>query len=246
MTKTLTKADSIRQLVQAGGERFWRYQDLADYSAATTAKTLSQLVKDGTLQRVSKGYYYHPRPTRFGPSQPLLAEIPHQLTKTPVYPAGANAANLLGFTTQNALNGTFATTANSLPSKWLGDSLRLSNLSRAKLQTRRPETWANLSNIEAALLDLLRTRGKWSDLLCSETIVQLLRHFREPERFERLVAIAHAEPPRVRAMLGAIGQELEYPGDLLKQLKEQLSPYSRFDFGKLSALQFSKEWQAKT
>jgi hypothetical protein len=238
MAKTITKANSIRQLVQASGERFWSYQDLADYSAATTAKTLSQLVKEGTLQRVSKGYYYHPRSTRFGQSQPLLTEIPAQLTETPLYPAGVNGANLLGFTTQNALDGTFATTANSLPTAWLGE--------RAKLHTRRPETWTNLSDVEAALLDFLRTRGKWSDRSPTETIAQLLRHFQAPNRFDQLTQIAHAEPPRVRAMLGAIGQELEYSEDLLKQLRAQLSPYSRFDFGKLSALRFSKEWQAKS
>jgi hypothetical protein len=234
MTKSLTKTESIRRLIQAGGERFWKHQDLSDYPPATIAKTLTLLVKEGTLQRVSKGYYYHSRPTRFGRSYPVLSELPHQ---TPVYPAGINAANLLGFTTQNAFNGTFATTGNSLPIALLGQ--------RAKLYTRRPSTWANLSSTEAALLDFLRSRGEWSDLSPSDTHAQLLEHFRFPDRFERLVKIAHAEPPRVRAMLGAIGQELGYSQGLLQQLRAQLSPYSRFDFGRLSSLTHALEWQAK-
>jgi hypothetical protein len=237
MTKTLTKTESIRQLIQAGGERFWKHQDLSDYPPATIAKTLTQLVKEGTLQRVSKGCYYYARPTRFGRSYPVLSELPHQLTQTPVYPAGINAANLLGFTTQNAFNGTFATTANSLPIAWLGQ--------RAKLYTRRPSTWASISSTEAALLDFLRSRGEWSDLSPSDTHAQLLEHFRVAERFERLVKIAHAEPPRVRAMLGAIGQELGYSQGLLQQLRAQLSPYSRFDFGQLSTLRYAHLWQAK-
>jgi hypothetical protein len=237
MTKTLTKNKSIRQLIQASGERFWHHQDLSDYSPATVAKTLTQLVKEGILQRVSKGHYYHPRPTRFGNSQPILAELPHQLTTAPVYPAGINAANLLGFTTQNALDGTFATTANSLPISWLGP--------RAKLYTRRPITWANLSTPEAALLDLLRSRGEWSDLSPAENHKRLLQHFQVPERFERLVSIAHAEPPRVRAMLGAIGQELEFSAALLQQLRDQLNPYSQFEFGKFSCLRYASNWQAK-
>lgn len=237
MTKTLTKAQGVRQLIEGGGERFWTHQDLADYPAATIAKTLSQLVKEGVLQRVSKGHYYHPRPTRFGQSKPLQEEIPHSLSKVPVYPAGVNAANLLGFTTQNAFNGTFATTANSLPTKWLGE--------RAKLYTRRPSTWVKLSEVEAALLDFLRTRGKWSDLSAPETKERLLKHFQVPERFERLVMIAYAEPPRVQAMLGAIGQELGYSQSLLKQLRDRLNPYSRFDFGKSSILMYAWEWQAK-
>jgi hypothetical protein len=140
-------------------------------------------------------------------------------------------------TTQNAIDGTFATTASSLPTAWLGQ--------RAKLYTRRPSTWENLSATEAALLDFLRSRGEWSDLSPSETNQQLLNHFRFPGRFERLVAIAHAELPRVRAMLGAIGQELKYAKDLLQQLRMGLNPYSRFEFGKLSSLWYAQEWQAK-
>jgi hypothetical protein len=235
--KTLTKTESIRQRILAGGERFWNHQDLADYPSATIAKTFTQLVKEGILQRISKGHYYHPRPTRFGYSQPVRSELPYQLTQTRVYPAGVNAANLLEFTTQNAIDGTFATTANSLPTAWLGQ--------RAKLLTRRPSTWENLSATEAALLDFLRSRGEWSDLSPSETNLQLLNHFRVPGRFERLVAIAHAEPPRVRAILGAIGQELKYAEDLLQQLRTGLNPYSRFEFGKLSTLWYAQEWQAK-
>ncbi|WP_373540130.1 hypothetical protein [Chamaesiphon sp.] len=235
--KTLTKTESIRQRILAGGERFWNHQDLADYPSATIAKTFTQLVKEGILQRISKGHYYHPRPTRFGYSQPVRSELPYQLTQTRVYPAGVNAANLLGFTTQNAIDGTFATTANSLPTAWLGQ--------RAKLFTRRPSTWENLSATEAALLDFLRSRGEWSDLSPSETNLQLLNHFRVPGRFERLVAIAHAEPPRVRAMLGAIGQELKYAKDLLQQLGKSLNPCSRFEFAKLSTLWYAQEWQAK-
>jgi Family of unknown function (DUF6088) len=237
MAKTSTKTEAIRQLIEAGGERFWHHQDLADYSSATVAKTLTQLVKEGILQRLSKGHYYHPRPTRFGPSQPVLAELPYQLAKTPLYPAGVNASNLLGFTTQNALNGTFATTAKSLPAAWLGQ--------RAKLYTRRPDTWANLSAIEAALLDVLRSRGEWSDFSPRETCDRLLKHVQAPECFDRLAAIVHAEPPRVRAMLGAIGQEIGCSTDLLQELKKQLNPYSRFEFGKFSALLHAKEWQAK-
>jgi hypothetical protein len=235
--KTLTKTESIRQRILSGGERFWNHQDLSDYPSATIAKTFTQLVKEGILQRISKGHYYHPRPTRFGYSQPVRSELPYQLTQTRVYPAGVNAANLLGFTTQNAIYGTFATTASSIPTAWLGQ--------RAKLFTRRPSTWENLSATDAALLDFLRSRGEWSELSPAETNLQLLTHFRVPGRFERLVAIAHAEPPRVRAMLGAIGQELKYAKDLLQQLRTDLNPYSRFEFGKLSTLWYAQEWQAK-
>jgi hypothetical protein len=236
MATTFSASKSIRQLIQSGGERYWKHQDLSDFSTATIAKTFTELVKEGILQRVSKGHYYHSRPTRFGKSHPVQSEIPHQLTTDPVYPAGINAANLLGFTTQNGINGTFATTANSLPPSWLGK--------KAKIYTRRPSTWEDLSNTEAALLDFLRSRGKWGDLSSVETIDRLLGHFRVPGIFEKLVGIAHAEPARVQAMLGAIGEELGFSESLLKQLRDQLNPYSRFDFGILDTLKHSQGWQS--
>jgi hypothetical protein len=237
MATTLTVSKSIRERILSGGERYWKHQDLSDYPTASIAKTLTELVKEGVLQRVSKGHYYHSRPTRFGPSQPVQSEIPHQLTTCPVYPAGINAANLLGFTTQNGINGTFATTANSLPPSWLGIN--------AKIYTRRPSTWEGLSNTEAALLDFLRSRGKWGDLSSVETVDRLLQHFQVPGIFEKLVSIAHAEPARVQAMLGAIGEELGFSENLLKQLRDQLTPYSRFDFGRLGTLKYSRNWQAE-
>ncbi|MFM7559020.1 hypothetical protein [Cylindrospermopsis raciborskii] len=79
----------------------------------------------------------------------------------------------------------------------------------------------------------------------AQTHQQLLKHFQSPEMFERLVAIAHTEPPRVRAMLGALGQELGYSVELLQRLRGLLNPYSRFDFGKLSTLRYAREWQSK-
>lgn len=53
------------------------------------------------------------------------------------------------------------------------------------------------------------------------------------------------EPPRVRAMLGALGQQAGSPRDKIRQLRESLNPLSRFDFGPLAALEHAREWQAK-
>ena len=74
---------------------------------------------------------------------------------------------------------------------------------------------------------------------------KLLGYFREPGRFERLLKIAPEEPPRVRAMLGAIGQQLGQPAGRLAELRKGLNPLSRFDFGILTALEYAGQWQAK-
>ncbi len=49
----------------------------------------------------------------------------------------------------------------------------------------------------------------------------------------------------MRAMLGAIGEELDMPARLLKRLKDSLNPLSRYDFGSLRSLRHAKDWQAK-
>src|SRR6185437_6885630 len=50
---------------------------------------------------------------------------------------------------------------------------------------------------------------------------------------------------RVRAMLGAIGEQIGQPGSVLAELREGLNPLSRFDFGILAALAYARRWLAK-
>ena len=113
------------------------------------------------------------------------------------------------------------------------------------IHTRRPESWRDLSQTDAALLDFLRNRGESSELSAKATKEKLLAYFREQGRFERLFKVALSEPPRVRAILGAIGQELGEQQTRLIGLKKELNSLSRFDFGLLAVLGHAREWQAK-
>ena len=190
------------------------------------------------MRRLGKGLYYRPRQTAFGPSRPnpaVIRSLP--LRQREVFPAGIAAANLLGFTTQNPARIELATDGPSLPRLFLGKD--------TVIHTRRPAAWRTLSETDAALLDFLRNRGESSELSPEETVEKLLEYFREPGRFERLLKVAASEPPRVRAMLGAIGQQLGQPESRLAKLRESLNPLSRFDFGILAALAHAREWQAK-
>jgi hypothetical protein len=115
----------------------------------------------------------------------------------------------------------------------------------AVIHTRRPEAWRALSATDAALLEFLRMRGTASELSPEETVRKLLGYFAEEGRFERLLEVAASEPPRVRAMLGAIGQQLGQPVGRLAVLRRGLNTLSRFDFGILAALECAGQWQAK-
>lgn len=228
----------IRSRIERGGERLWHFDDFSDVPISAVAQTLSRLTRLGTLRRISKGVYYRGRETAFGPSLPNPAAIRKLASRAkPVFPAGIAAANLLGFTTQTARRGEVATSGFRLPRKLLGHD--------TVVHTRRPEAWAGLSDEDAALLDFLRRGGRTGELPPDETVHRLLALLRHPKRFERLLKVAHSEPPRVRAMLGAIGEEIGTPGRALERLKRSLNPLSRYDFGLLRALPSADRWQAK-
>lgn len=231
-------AKLIRDRIERGGERVWCFEDFPGVPASATAQALSRLAREGTLQRLSKGVYYRARQTAFGKSLPnpvLIRKL--AAGRTAVFPAGVAAANFLGFTTQAAGRSEVATSALSLPRKLLGAD--------TVIHTRRPQAWRGLSEADAALLDFLRRGGRTSELGPAETVCHLEALMREPGRFERLLKIADTEPPRVRAMLGALGEALGRKPRALKRLRDSLNPLSRFDFGALKALTGADRWQAK-
>lgn len=225
----------VRDRVRRGRSRYWKHSDFEDLPPGAVAAALSRLARDGTLQRVGKGVYYRPASTAFGPSVPSQTAVSAQTLTAPVYPAGLAAANVLGLSTQNPGRIEYATPAPAPPTALRG----------AIVHTRRPPRRVGLPTEDVAILEVLRERARSSDLAPPDTVRQLRRRLSDQERFTRLVEAAVAEPPRVRAMLGALGQELEMPPVLLDRLKVSLNPLSRFDFGQLRALRHAKEWQAK-
>src|SRR5712692_5223845 len=191
----------VRHRIERGGERLWRFEDFRDLRFSAVAQALSRLTRQGTIERLSKGVYYRNRETVFGKSRPNPAAIRNLASRRKtLFPSGIAAANLLGFTTQMPKQGEIATSALSLPRKLVGND--------TLIHTRRPEAWASLSETDAALLDFLRQGGKFSELSQEDTIRKLLALLSEQERLNRLLKVADSEPPRVRAMLGALGQRL--------------------------------------
>jgi len=225
----------VRRRVLAGAERHWQLSDFRDVGANAAAHALSRLTADGELQRVRKGLYYRPKMTAIGPSMPSATAALAQTFKAPLHPAGLNAANALGLSTQNPARGEYATPAAAPPGA----------LRNALVHTRRPHTRHGLPPSDGALLEVLRERARSSDLSPEETVRRLVSIVADADDFRRLGAAALAEPPRVRAMLGALGQAADAPPDALRALRESLNPISRFDFGALTALEHAHDWQAR-
>src|SRR5258708_15145640 len=228
----------VRRRIERGGERLWCFGDFQDLPLSAVAQALSRLSRAGSIQRLSKGVYYRHRETAFGKSKPnpsALRSLASQ--RTPLFPSGMAAANFLGFTTQMPRQSEIATSASSLPRKLVGkDTL---------IHTRRPGAWAGLSETDAALLDFLRHGARFSELSPQDTIRRLLALLSEQKKFNRLLKVVDTEPPRVRAMLGALGEQLGASRRSLQHLRDSLNPLSRFDFGMLAALPNAGNWRAK-
>lgn len=228
-------ASLVRSRIEGGGGRFWTYSDFRDLPTSAVATTLSRLAREGILQRTSKGVYYRPIQTSFGYSMAGASAAAAQTLTAPLYPAGLTAANMLGLSTQNPGRAEYATTAAGAPTA----------LRNATVHPGRPSQRTGLATEDGAILETLRERARSSDLTPQQTVRRLMRLLAEDERFGRLAEAALAEPPRVRAMLGALGQELDMPPRILRRLHESLNPLSRFDFGRLACLRYAAEWQAK-
>ena len=228
----------IRQRIEGGGERLWRLDDFRDLPFAAVAQAFSRLRREGKVERLSKGVYYRTRETAFGKSRPSPTAIRDLASqRNTVFPSGIAAANLLGFSTQIGKQSEVATSSLSLPRKLVGaDTI---------IHTRRPKAWIGLPEKDAALLDFLRHGGKFSELGPSETIRRTLALLSEQDRLERLLRISDSEPPRVRALLGALGERLGTSPKVLRRLRASLNPFSRYNFGMLAELPNARSWQAK-
>ena len=228
-------ASTVRRRVNSGGPRFWKHSDFSKLPASAVATALSRLCLDGEIQRVGKGVYYRPAQTAFGMSIPSKSDIAAQTLRAPVHPAGLSAANALGLTTQNPMKVEYATSASAPPRALRGSVVHVG----------RPHARASLTPTEGALLEVLRDRAKWSDLSPADTAARLRRLVSDEAVYSRLTQAALVEPPRVRAMLGALGEDLGLPERLTSRLRATLNPLSRFDFGALSVINNAASWQAK-
>lgn len=228
----------VRARIESAGDRVWCYRDFRELPVGAVAQALSRMSRAGTIERVAKGAYYRSRTTALGKSRPSPAAL-HALAVhgKAAFPSGVAAANLLGFTSQQAAKVEIATTARSLSSKLLG--------TQAVVYIRRPKSWSALSQSEAALLDFLRRGGVHCELSPRQTLRRMTRLLSRPRTYERVIRVAYTEPPRVRAMLGALGERMGKPRRTLSHLKASLNPLSRFDFGVLRHLPNAARWQAK-
>jgi len=214
-------------------------RDFRGLPSSTTAHALSRMASRGELIRVRPGHYYVTRKSRFGPVPPDRLHVALSAIGEMRYtPGGVAAANALGFTTQIPMGRTDIVSTR-------GRRIRRRGLDGVRILERSPER-ARLTNDENCFLELLRDIEHLSDLSPKDTCARAVDLVREEVvSLKRMLRAAWDEPPRVRAMLGALGDAAGIEPDVLSSYRELVNPASRYDFGPLSNLPTARSWGAK-
>lgn len=175
---------------------------------------LNRLVASQQLKRLSKGKYYKPKNSVFGILPPETTEVVKDLlvkdNKVIGYITGTNAFSQLGLTTQISSTILIGTNKYRRPLK------RGSNRVAFLLQ---PNEIAKKDIDLYIILDAIRLIKSIPAATPGESIEVLMANIKdlsEPEQ-KRLQKLAMVYAPYVRALLGAMYEQLDLPYQSLKQ-----------------------------
>lgn len=240
------KSESIAHKIhsrirQGGDDRLWSFQDFLDIDSSTAtaiAAALSRLSRSNDLRRIRRGIYYRPKKTAFGESRPnpeTLAAILLRNRKT----LRTGEFNRLGLTTQ--ISNTLTSAASRPP--------RIQELPGVPLRfVHRPlAEQKGIRSDERTALDSLRAIDRIPDTTPAKTIARMALLIKHGSLdFSRLARFALNEPPRVRALLGAIGEKSGAPSADIHRLRHSLNPLSTYRIsGAAASLKNAAAWHIK-
>lgn len=241
----LVSADSVNakvlhRIARGGSDRVWTFADFRPLPTMAVAAALSRAAKKGILRRVRKGVYYVPRHTRFGETRPEPSKLAAAILKARRIawtPTGPAAYNGLGLTTQVSPTATLAVNSSTR-------SLRVGL--PAKLRLRPTARVRGLAPQERTVLDGLRDLRRIPGTSPAEALNRILTIFESGRiPFERVARLARKEPPRVRALLGAIGSKIGRDPAVLSELRRSLNPTTTFRLGIADALPTARTWNIR-
>jgi hypothetical protein len=201
----------------------WSFRDFSDLDSTAVAAVLSRLAKSGELRRVRRGIYHRPRSTAFGPTRPDPAAVADSVFRgrrsIPI-----RGYNRLGLTTQ---------ISNEMQ-RAVDRPTRIKSIRGIKVQTvTRPLfRQKGITEDERVALDALRNLRRIPDTTVSNTLKRIKSLIRD-RRLQptRLIRFALAEPPRVRALVGALAESLGWRDSTVNELRESLNPLTTYRLG---------------
>lgn len=211
--------------------------DISQEYQPALVKSISRLVADGALEKVSKGRYYKSRKTVFGTLKPPIVEIVKDLLerngKTTGYITGTAAFAKMGLTTQITSAITIGTNQYRRP-------LKRGDYAVSFIMQPNEITAENIPLL--CILDaikLLRKIPATSPDECVRMLGKLISALSEEER-KRLTELAAGYAPYVRALLGAI---LENIGAETYSLRKTLNGTTKYKLPiSIQTLPTKKNW----
>lgn len=196
-----------------------------EYIAA--AKVLERLVKSNAIKRASTGLFYKPKKTVFGELRPneeeLIKSYIFEGNQRFAYITGTALYNKMGLTTQVPKSIKVACLNKRIVAK-------VGNVEIKPAKSYVTVTNQNYFLLE--LLDVIKDFNKIPDLDQKMTISYLLKKLRAltEKEMDKLIKAALLYPPRVKALLGALLDQLTFKENLTV-LKKEMNPFSSFDYG---------------
>ncbi|WP_245725333.1 DUF6088 family protein [Paenimyroides marinum] len=224
-------ATQIRNRIKQFPEgKTFGYDDLriAKEDYTTAAKALERLQKTGLIKKVSKGIFYKPEQTVFGELMPDYSEQlrPYLFEngKRIAYETGISLYRRLGLTTQMAFRIKIASRGKRI------------YINRGTLKADGVKSYAEVTenNYEVlGLLDAFKDIKKIPDASVVQSVKRLSAILKDLDKkqTETLIKYALLYPSRVRALVGAILQNIGCKSKELDKLKQSLNPLTTTKLG---------------
>lgn len=239
----MTLATQIRNRIKQFPEgKTFGYDDLriAKEDYTTAAKALERLQKTGLIKKISKGIFYKPEQTVFGELMPDYSEQlrPYLFEngKRIAYETGVSLYRRLGLTTQMAFRIKIASRGKRI------------DINRGTLKADGVKSYAEVTenNYEVlGLLDAFKDVKKIPDTSVAQSVKRLSAILKDLDKkqTETLIKYALLYPSRVRALVGAILQNIGCKNKDLEKLKQSLNPLTTTKLGlKENELPTKSKW----
>ena len=220
------------------------YADLSiqkdEYSAAS--KAIERLIKKEIIKRLSPGVFYKANRTAFGELKPAEEKIitPYLFSRGRriAYITGLLLYNKMGLTTQVPRVLSIASRDKRI------------YISKGNIKATAEKSYVDVTDENYKFLEFLDVLKDWNKIpdLDRQSGVQILKsrlqRYNERE-IEEIIGLALFYPPRVRAFLAALIEDVEKKVSL-NRLKESLNPFSTYNLGLSGTLlPTAKKWRIK-
>jgi len=219
-------------IAKAKRKRFWTVKDFPDHNPWTVSRTFLRLYKKGFLNKVKNGVYYYGKKTFFGKTAPQSQDIVKRIDAI-YFSAGLHAFYNLGLTTQVPASMTIVTNNRK-------------SVVNTRILKRDISHLKNITEGEFWILESLRKINSIPDCTAEVAIIKLKGYIKKHHiSLKRLLKASLKEPPRVRALLGAIANELGFKNSVLNKVKNTLNPFTIYNVGAKNSLKYGKKWKIK-